>query len=285
MIVKRGKKFLVMDSSGEKVLGTHDSKEKAEKQLTAIHISQHERNESTVVPFSSFIKEQFTTLEYHDELNPKLWNEYELKPEVREKLIQIGDYWTKWAGFPKNAIRDYIFVGGNANYNYTPKSDIDLHIIVDANEIADCPDIIDDYFENKRDLWKLKHNISIYGINVEISAQDIDDKFPENQGVFSLLKNEWLSKPTNLEMKLGDIPGSEEVNYYKSQLDTALGDTQDEDQIKKLKKIVKDLRVSSLMQSGEFGVGNLIFKELRNLGYFDKMNQLLKLKQDERLSL
>jgi hypothetical protein len=39
-IVKRGDKWLVMDSEGKKTLGTHDTKKAAEKQLTAIHISQ-----------------------------------------------------------------------------------------------------------------------------------------------------------------------------------------------------------------------------------------------------
>jgi flagellar hook-basal body protein len=35
----------------------------------------------------------------------------------------------------------------------------------------------------------------------------------------------------------------------------------------------------------EFGQGNLIFKELRNLGYLDKINQYIRSKQDQRLSL
>lgn len=39
-IVKRGDKWLVMNAKGDKVLGTHDTKKKAEAQLTAIHISQ-----------------------------------------------------------------------------------------------------------------------------------------------------------------------------------------------------------------------------------------------------
>jgi hypothetical protein len=34
MIVKRGKKFVVMDSEGEKVLGTHETKQQASKLLS-----------------------------------------------------------------------------------------------------------------------------------------------------------------------------------------------------------------------------------------------------------
>ena len=39
-IVKRGRKWVVTDKSGKKVLGTHSSREKAVKQLQAIEISK-----------------------------------------------------------------------------------------------------------------------------------------------------------------------------------------------------------------------------------------------------
>lgn len=49
MIVKKGNKWLVKDSSGKKILGTHDTKEKAIKQLAAVEISKKERaKESTM---------------------------------------------------------------------------------------------------------------------------------------------------------------------------------------------------------------------------------------------
>lgn len=44
MIVKRENKWLVMDSSGKKVLGTHYSKEEAKDQLAAIEISKKRRS-------------------------------------------------------------------------------------------------------------------------------------------------------------------------------------------------------------------------------------------------
>ena len=53
----------------------------------------------------------------------------------------------------------------------------------------------------------------------------------------------------------------------------------------KIKTKIKDMRNSSLKKSGENSVENLIFKELRNLGYLDKMNEYIKSRQDESLSL
>jgi len=40
MIVKKGNKWVVKDSKGEKVLGTHDSKKAALRQIAAIEASK-----------------------------------------------------------------------------------------------------------------------------------------------------------------------------------------------------------------------------------------------------
>ena len=61
---------------------------------------------------------------YHDKLNIKFWDEGGLRPEVREKLMQIGVKWADFAKIPSTAVKDVILVGGNANYNYTRFSDL-----------------------------------------------------------------------------------------------------------------------------------------------------------------
>lgn len=60
MIKKSGNKYLVTDSSGEKILGTHESRKSAIKQLQAIEISKEERkqtNESKILSFSDYLSE------------------------------------------------------------------------------------------------------------------------------------------------------------------------------------------------------------------------------------
>ena len=90
------------------------------------------------------------TLRYHNKLNIKFWDDEYLRPEVREKLLQIGYKWADFAKIPNEAIKDIILVGGNANYNYTRFSDLDLHLVVDKTQIADCPEILDDYLRDKK---------------------------------------------------------------------------------------------------------------------------------------
>ena len=76
------------------------------------------------------------SLEYHDELNPKLWDGEKLKPEVKAALLKFIEAWRQYANIPKDLIQDIVMIGGNTNYNYTPKSDIDVHLIVDRNKLG-----------------------------------------------------------------------------------------------------------------------------------------------------
>jgi hypothetical protein len=282
MIVHKGNKWLVMDSEGNNVLGTHDSEKQAQSQLTAIHISQQKKKKS----FREHIEEAASlTLQYHDELNPKFWNADNLKPEVQNKLLEIGYVWADFANIPDEAIKDVLFVGGNANYNYTNYSDIDVHILIDKEQLPDCPDLIDDYLKDKKLLWSEIHDINIYGHDVELFAQDINDATPSDQGVYSLTKNEWIKHPEKQNIDLEDPHIKQKVDQYTQKIDSLISSNAEDESFKKLKDKFKNMRNSALKKGGELSIENLIFKELRNLGYLDKMNDYLKSKQDKSLSL
>jgi len=286
MIKAVGDKFYVLDSTGKKVLGKHSSKKKAVAQLQAIEISKHERNESRVIKFSDFLKEELkSTLQYHEELNPSIWDGFELKDDVRNKLIEIGQTWVTWANIPIEAVKEMILVGGNANYNYTPHSDIDLHILVDIDAIPNCPDFIDDYLKDKKQLWSLTHDIKIHGNDVEIYAQDMNDDYAKDQGVFSVTNNQWIAEPVHQEVNLDNPNIIKKVQEYIEKIDSLIASNAEHEAFQKLKDKFKEMRTGSIAKYGEFSHGNLIFKELRNLGYLDKMNDYIKTKQDENLSL
>jgi hypothetical protein len=286
MLKQVGRKWYVLDSSGKKVLGKHPSKKKAVAQLSAIEISKKEKMEGIFPSFSLFLDEEIqTTLEYHKTLNQKLWNGFDLKPEVRSKLLEIGDAWANWAGIPTEAIADMIIVGGNANFNYTPKSDIDLHLLIDLDAIPDCPSYIDQYLKDKKQLWSLTHEIKIYEQPVEVYAQDMNDGFVQNQGVFSLTQNSWLTEPVYKQIMLNDPYTLQKVQDYMDQIDSLINANADDSAFKVLKNKFKEMRSEALKSSGEFSEGNLIFKELRNQGYLDKMNKYIQSRSDEQLSL
>ena len=235
--------------------------------------------------FNQYISEQNLSLQYHDELNSKLWSGSSLKTIVRKKMLDIGKAWAEFANISKEAITDVILVGGNANYNYTAHSDIDVHVVVDRSKLPDCPEVLDDYFQDKKQLWSLTHKIKIYGHDVELYAQDKDIQPPKDQGAYSLMKNKWLVKPKKKDVKLDDPHIEKKVKEISHKINNLISSNASDESFKTLKEKIKSMRTAGLKKAGEFSFENMVFKELRNSGVFDKMNDYIKTRQDKKLSL
>ena len=113
-------------------------------------------------------------IEKHDELNPKLWDESgSLKPEVREKILEIAKEFTD--GLKEDGIKfdlkDIRLVGSNCSYNYTDKSDLDVHLIMDTDSL-ECPDdLYPLLYSAYRSLFNGKLDIDFYGIPVELYVE------------------------------------------------------------------------------------------------------------------
>lgn len=232
-------------------------------------------------------KEELTlTLRYNTKLNPKLWNDELIKSEVRTNLLKIAKRWAVFANIPAKAIEDIVVVGGNANYNYTKYSDVDLHLIVNKDVIANCPDLIDDYLRDKKQLWALTHDIKIYGHDVELYAQDKSEKLPADQGIFSLTQNKWLHKPQKKEINMNDKTVIQKVKSFIEYINFLIANKADDrDAFDKLKEKLRKMRASAIQRGGEFAPENLVFKELRNRGYLDKISKQIKNLDDVSLSL
>ena len=233
----------------------------------------------------STINELKLTLRSHDQLNPNLWKDEKLDPEVWRSLNKIGKEWSDFANIPSAAIRDVIIIGGNANYNYTKLSDIDLHIVVDKKKM-DCPGLLDDYLQSKKQLWALTHDITVKGQPVELYAQDFRDPFREGQGIYSLKSNKWLQKPTKYKIDRSNPEVVRKTKQYMDSIDHLI-DTNADDvaSLRKLKNRLKQMRSTAIEKGGEVAPENLVFKELRNRGYIDKMNDYMKNLEDQSLSL
>ena len=225
-------------------------------------------------------------LQYHKELNPKLWNDFELKPEVRAKLLQFAEVWRQFAKIPKEAVKEVIMLGGNANYNYTDLSDIDVHLVVDKAMIAKDNPLLDDYLQDKKQMWTMAHKITILGYGLEPYAQDISVEYPKEQGVYSLTNNEWLAKPEFVgDDMLKDPYLKKKVKFYMNMIDDMIKNKVDLDSVKHFKEKLRDMRGAAIKKGGEFSFENLVFKELRNQGYLDKLSAYQKTSQDQELSL
>ena len=236
-------------------------------------------------PFLEYLVEDDLTLEYHDTLNPKIWDGDQLKPEVQAKLLQIAQKWAAFAKIPDFAVTDIILVGGNANYNWTKFSDLDLHLVVNREDMPDCPDLLDDYLQNKKQLWALVHDITVYGHDVELYAQDRETPYPKKQGVYSIKDKTWIAQPKHEAVDFRGPALLAKVKQYTEIIYTMNSTNAEDESFSKLKEKFKNMRSSGLKKIGEFSMENLIFKELRNRGVIDRMTQYLQSRLDQKLSL
>jgi hypothetical protein len=224
-------------------------------------------------------------LEYHDNLNPLLWNEKdELNPDVRNKLLAFGRAFQSFGHIPDQAVKDIWMVGGNCGYNYTPFSDIDVHVIIEKGLLGGGV-IIDEYLKSLKLLWSAKHNVSVRGYSLEPYFQAVGEAI-QSVGIFSLLNNTWVQKPSKGSY---DFDNNKElharVDHYQSLIDHLIDTGSGVDKFEDLKKKLSALRKDGLAQGGEFSLGNLTFKSLRNSGHLDKMTKYMLDSVDKQLSL
>lgn len=227
-------------------------------------------------------------LDYHDELNQKIWDGEVLRPEVHKALSRISDKFIEFLAVDKNTVEDVIITGSICNYNWTKFSDIDLHILLRYDEFCtDCKTYsFDDCMKAKKTLWNDSHDITIYGFDVELYAQSSDDAVTGNAGVYSVKNKKWTKLPKKEKVNLED-----EMIMYKASRIMSLIDTivdqkvNDLDQIQEIKDRIKKMRKSGLEKGGEYGLENLVFKALRNNGYIEKLHDYYSTIEDQDLSL
>ncbi len=217
-------------------------------------------------------------IKMNDHLNPVLWDKgNKLKPEVRNALLKITAEFIKYCKIENKKFSDILLVGSNASYNYTPQSDIDLHIVTDFTQIDADAELIGEYFKAKKEMWSLEHNITFDDHAVECYIQDKNE--PNiSSGVFSVMRNNWVRNPMKkfisvdepaVQMKVADIINKIEsiiVAFEKGE-DVTIKATA-------VKEKIKNMRKAGLYKEGEFSPENLAFKILRNSGYLDKLTKL-----------
>ena len=224
-------------------------------------------------------------VEIHDTLNPIIWNEDNtLKPEVAEKAKEVAQTFVNILTDNGIKIRviDIYLVGSNANYNYNESSDIDIHII--ADDSFDCdkrhlPLLYDAY----KSLFNKKYDISFKGINVEVYVETGEPSV--SGGIYSIKYNKWIKEPDK-----NDIPeiDQEAVGQGLNEWIKRYEEITASPEIEEIDEYIDELynlRINSIANEGEFGTGNLIFKEVRRNGILDKLKELKIELEENELSL
>jgi len=227
-------------------------------------------------------------IEKHDTLNPKLWDENnELKPDVREKIEEIVQKFDN--NLKENDVeldvKDITIIGSNANYNYSPDSDVDIHIIADTSVYPDQEDLAMKVYLAYKSLFNNKYDPTLNGIEAEIYVEP-DEVHANSNGVYSL-KNGWLKEPEQVDVPEIDPNHVQElIQPFEDRYNDLINNP--EVSVSDVDALIDDIylqRQTSIMKDGEFGDGNICFKEFRNRGYLQNLRDLKVELENKEMSL
>lgn len=211
-------------------------------------------------------------------LNPKIWQDNQLDPAVREKLIEIARAFEEFIGVDL-PVQDYTITGSNANYTWTQHSDLDLHLIVPG-----VPNDADrELYSAKKALWGEQHDITVRGMPVECYVQGSGEPH-HSTGVYSLSKSQWLVVPKKVKPKIDDASVNAKCDSLVRITRQSLQQG-DLERLRAVKDKITTMRKAGLERAGEWSVENLCFKTLRNLGLIDDLTERIRELEDQELSL
>ena len=200
-------------------------------------------------------------VEQHNRLNPILWDNHRLRPEVSLALVRIARDFKQFIDVPFKVL-DIQITGGNANFTYTAHSDIDLHLIADFDSVS-CDREAAELFDSKRLLYKREYHINLRGIPVEVYVED--HRHPAvSAGAYSLVKDSWVRQPN------ADVPDydHEQVEKWVDTWHTVIKTATKTGNLQTCRTALKMLRhyrkLGLRTPEGEFSIPNLVYKSLRN---------------------
>ena len=220
-------------------------------------------------------------LKPQSDLNPLLWSNGTLRPEVRSALIKTAADFRQFVEIPFD-IEDLVVTGSQVSYFYNKYSDLDLHLIVDYSKI-DCDTELEELFDTKRLLYNKKTNIKIRGIDVELYVEN--KQLPAKGASWSLKDNQWITEPTPAESIKIDTTEVNRMYRVWRKIILFIIRSNDVESAKKLLDLLRKYRKLGLKQTGEYGVANLVYKTLRNAKVLEKLSDFLEQAHDQDLSI
>ena len=239
----------------------------------------------------SNLKSILSSFRLQKELNPKIWESSDkMSPKVRDRLLDIAYEFIEFLGVDV-VISDVVMTGSLANYNWSRFSDVDLHLIADFEQFSENElPLYEELFRLKKTLFNDKHDITIYGYDVELYVQnDVESHF--SSGEYSVLFDEWKNKPKKEKVKIDTELIKNKSEHWMKIIDEVINNSDDKsfesgvESIDKVKDKLKKYRTAGLEGGGEMSDENLVFKVLRRNGYIQKLFDFRNEYQDKKLSL
>jgi len=266
--------------------------ESAEKNRAILQQEQKEqrRLQKEEIKNSLLSKDHF---KQHNALSPDIWESPEqVKLKVKLKLKRIANAFLRDHNIDPDAVEDIYFTGSLAGYNYHPDSDIDLHIVVDFSKVSQDLDMVRDLFNSRRLVWNERHNITIFGHEVEIFIEDINEVYDdEDRPVYSLEKDQWVNTPKRLDRDFDYDSAMKKAGMISHQIGLVQELMNQEKFVEAKRQAtrifgrLKRMRKAGLQREGAYSPENIAFKILRKRGEIDLLGDLKSASFDRMMSL
>lgn len=229
------------------------------------------------------------TFKVQPDLNRQFWtSDNKLNPVIRKALLRIAkEFYNGIELENKPKVKDIVFTGSLANYNYSDYSDVDLHLLFDFGKDKE---LLSQFFLLAKSKWNDKHDITVKGYDVEVYAED--EKSPHvATGLYSVLKDKWIKEPKKETPAYDEQDVMTKVKYFVGMYNQLVKQFQDgqldglDKKVEKFRDKLGKFRQSGLQLGGEFSTENLAFKLLRRAGYMDKLAKLQNAVVDGQLSV
>ena len=217
-------------------------------------------------------------ISHHKQLNPKLWEDSKLIPEIRHRLMIIAKHFAEYLNVERLNLKDITISGSNASYGYSDNSDLDLHLVAVVKDTEQA-----ELFDAKKNVYNSKYNITIKDIDVELYVQDYKQKH-HSSGVYSILNNQWISEPKEEAPRATAQEVKSKARNYAGRINQALK-SRDLTVAKETMASIRRLRQAGLETGGEHSVENLAFKLLRARGQIDKLRKYIDKLESASLSI
>ena len=229
------------------------------------------------------------TFKVQPDLNRQFWTpENKLNPVIRKALLRIAkEFYDGIELENKPKVKDIVFTGSLANYNYSDYSDVDLHLLFDFGKDKE---LLSQFFLLAKSKWNDKHDITIKGYDVEVYAEDESSPHVAT-GLYSVSKDKWIKEPKKEAPAYDEQDVMTKVKYFVGMYNQLVKQFQDgqldglDKKVEKFRDKLGKFRQSGLQLGGEFSTENLAFKLLRRAGYMDKLAKLQDAVIDKQLSV
>jgi len=231
-----------------------------------------------------------SSFEMHPDLQPEIWRNNKMWPEVRARLTAIVEDFIEGLEI-EVPIEDIRLTGSLANYNWSRYSDADVHLVVDFAEIDEDTQLVKSFFDAARARWNDRHDITVYGFEVELYVENAGEAH-QSSGVYSISNDVWIIEPNPRDIEIDFVTARKKSDDIETQVNLIRWMVE----AGKLKAVLRSIervkhKIRRMRQAGlaspqkEFSPENIAFKILRRNDTLARLSDMKFQAYDKKMSL